>query len=186
MERCLEIFLIMRYLHVRSQEHERGGLNRFANALQYALCLESPSEGGRKESGGSTCSGQVNGPQKRRNKSAQNGAKMTEGEEESKGKRGREIRYVNFVCWQQTPKLSWPKKQTHTRTQLTFLWLTITKQQQKQNRINRRRGGRRERRRKKIRMRRMRTELKRNLRSVFRIQYQQTKRQLKETCCLHG
>lgn len=25
MERCLEIFLIMRYLHVRSQEHERGG-----------------------------------------------------------------------------------------------------------------------------------------------------------------
>lgn len=203
MKRCLEIFLIMRYLHVRSQELEgwegwreggsRGRLNRFANALQYALCLEPPAEGGREESGGSTCSGQVNGPQKRRNKSAQNGAKIPEGEsgglatergeEEEEGK-GRELRYVNFVCWQQTPKLSCPPKtDTHAHSANVSVinnYKTAAKtEQNEQKEKGRERERERENRNEKENGNW--TETKRNLRNVFRIQNQQTIRQLKDT-----
>lgn len=114
MKRCLEIFLIMRYLHVRSQEDERGGgmevgsrarLNRFANALQYAPCLEPPAEGGRNQVARLALAKSMDHKkdETKARKMAQKCQRGKVGDQQRKGgmrrKEGEgELRYVNFVC----------------------------------------------------------------------------------------
>lgn len=130
MKRCLEIFLIMRYLHVPSQEHEsaggeggcRGRLNRFANALQYALCLEPPCEG--REVGirwldllwpSQWTTKKTKQKRAKWRKNARGGKWGTSNGKRGGGRKGKGTTLCKFCVLTTNPKTQLPPKNRHTR-----------------------------------------------------------------------
>lgn len=97
----------------------RGRLNRFANALQYALCLESPSEGGRNLVARLALAKSMDhkkGETKAR-KMAQKCQRRRKADEigESGAKKGKENTLCKFCVLTTNPKTQLASKNRHTR-----------------------------------------------------------------------